>query len=258
MPFWTNLSLSRVFVAQVSLLGMGFDVLGGCYLAYDLLGGQRGPLRTIARATGYVTLFFIGYFILLGLRYAIIAAAGMGIILAIEFRFACIRLEQNRPYQNTTLLFGFLRGLILGLAGMTIAGPSFGILFGLLSGIGLSTSYAMGFAPLDDYETQSTIHLNRHKIVASFFRALAVSIAGIISGFLLRASEPQWLFMGLKLGLAAGIVSALVSLLSPVIEWRIENLPDQQLGVLGLGLIFIGLLLQSLQYWIVVFNIPVH
>ena len=39
---------------------MGLDALGRCYLAYDLLGGKRGPLRTIARATGYVALFSSG------------------------------------------------------------------------------------------------------------------------------------------------------------------------------------------------------
>jgi len=73
-------------LAEISLLGMGLDVLGGCYLAYDLLGGKRGPLRTMARAAGYQTLFFTGYVIVLGLRYAIVAATGLSILLAIEFR----------------------------------------------------------------------------------------------------------------------------------------------------------------------------
>jgi len=67
---------------------MGFDVLGGCYLAYDLLGGKQGPLRTIARATGYVALFFSAYVIVLGLRYALVSASGMGILLAVEYRLA--------------------------------------------------------------------------------------------------------------------------------------------------------------------------
>jgi hypothetical protein len=53
---------------------MGLGTLGGCYLAYDLLGGKRGPLRTIARVTGYVALCFIGYVLVVGLRYAIVAA----------------------------------------------------------------------------------------------------------------------------------------------------------------------------------------
>jgi len=49
-----------------------------------------------------------------------------------------------------------------------------------------------------------------------------------------------------------------VSLCSPAIEWQIENLPERRLGMLGLGSILIGMILQSIQYWTVVFNIPVR
>ena len=103
--------------------------LGGCYLAYDLLGGKRGPLRPIARATGYVALFFIGYVLVLGLRYAIVAASGMGILLGIEFRIAGINPSYGEQ-RRTVILFGFLRGLVLDLAGITVAGPLFGAVFG--------------------------------------------------------------------------------------------------------------------------------
>ncbi|MGI8743834.1 MAG: hypothetical protein ACR2NN_14925 [Bryobacteraceae bacterium] len=250
-------ALTHLFIAQVSLLGMGLDVLGGCYLAYDLLGGKRGPLRTIARATGYLALFFIGYLTVLGLRYAIVAASGMGILLAVEFRLAGTKPVQNTDRRGTVLLFGFLRGVVLGLAGMTVAGSTFGVWFGLLSGVGLSGFYAIGFAPTDDYESQSKPHISKHKILASFSRALAVSAAGVIAG-LLTSSSGHRVFFGLKLGLAAGAVSALVGLFSPAIEWWIENLPERRLGVVGLGLILVGVLLQSAQYWIVVFNVPVR
>jgi hypothetical protein len=55
--------------------------------------------------------------------------------------------------------------------------------------------------------------------------------------------------------LAAGTVNALVGLFSPAIEQWIENLPERRLGVAGLGLIFAGMILQSIQYWIVVFEL---
>ena len=124
-----NAALTRQFVAELTLAGMGFDVLGGCYLAYDLLGGKHGPLRTIARATGYVALFFIGYLIVLGVRYALVAASGMGILLAIEYRRASANPEIARSTPSI-VLFGFLRGVVLGLAAMTIAQLRFAALFG--------------------------------------------------------------------------------------------------------------------------------
>ena len=140
-------------------------------MAYDLLGGKRGPLRTIARATGYVVLFFIGYVLVLGLRYAIVAASGMGILLGIEFRIAGINPSHGEQHR-TVALFGFLRGLVLGLAGISVAGPLFGAVFGLLSGAGLTISYLLGFAPTQDYEVESKPHISGHKVLASLWRAV--------------------------------------------------------------------------------------
>lgn len=94
-------------------------------------------------------------------------------------------------------------------------------------------------------------------MLASLLRAIAVSIAGILAS-VLTASGTHWIYVGLRLGLAAGVVSALVSLLSPAIEWHIENLPERRLGMAGLGLILLGMTLQSIQYWVVVFEIPVR
>ena len=250
-----NVALTRQFVAELSLAGMGFDLLGGCYLAYDLLGGKRGPLRTLARATGYVALFFIGYLTVLGVRYALVAASGMGILLAIEYRRASASPEIARSTPSI-VLFGFLRGIVLGLAAMTIAQLGFAALFGVLSGVGLALSYIIGFAPTHDYETQARPRLSRHRLVASLLRAIAVSSAGILAS-LLTESGSHWIYVGMRLGLAAGVVSALVSLFSPAIEWHIENLPERRLGMLGLASILIGMILQSIQYWTVLFNLPV-
>ena len=37
-------------LALISIIGSSLDVLGALYLAYDLLGGEPGPLRTLTRA----------------------------------------------------------------------------------------------------------------------------------------------------------------------------------------------------------------
>ena len=53
-------------LALISILGSSLDVLGALYLAYDLLGGEHGPLRTLTRAVTYAVLFGTGYGIALG------------------------------------------------------------------------------------------------------------------------------------------------------------------------------------------------
>ena len=40
-------------LAAISITGTCLDVLGTLYLAYDLLGGQHGPLRLLTRAVTY-------------------------------------------------------------------------------------------------------------------------------------------------------------------------------------------------------------
>ena len=44
-------------LALISIIGSSLDVLGALYLAYDLLGGEHGPLRTLTRAVTYGALF---------------------------------------------------------------------------------------------------------------------------------------------------------------------------------------------------------
>jgi len=43
-------------LAAISLTGTIFDALGGFYLAYDLLGGKEGPLRTLSSVITYTTI----------------------------------------------------------------------------------------------------------------------------------------------------------------------------------------------------------
>ena len=47
-------------VAAVNIAGSCLDVLGSLYLAYDLLGGQHGPLRLLTHAVTYSIVFGIG------------------------------------------------------------------------------------------------------------------------------------------------------------------------------------------------------
>jgi hypothetical protein len=47
-------------IAAISFTGICLDVFGGLYLAYDLLGGQHGPLRVLTRMVTYSIVFGIG------------------------------------------------------------------------------------------------------------------------------------------------------------------------------------------------------
>src|ERR1700678_2849499 len=72
-------------LALVSIIGSSLDVLGALYLAYDLLGGEHGPLRTLSRAVTHGALFGIGYGLFLGPIFGLASGVAHGITLAREF-----------------------------------------------------------------------------------------------------------------------------------------------------------------------------
>jgi len=80
-------------VAAVSIAGTCLDVLGSLYLAYDLLGGQHGPLRLLTRAVTYSIIFGIGYGFGLGLFFGLASGIATGITLSIEFNRAARGLD---------------------------------------------------------------------------------------------------------------------------------------------------------------------
>ena len=66
------------------------------------------------------------------------------------------------------------------------------------------------------------------------------------------------LSVGLKAGLAIGAVTAIVNACSPFIEWTADRVPEKRMGVFGVGLILIGFALQSVQYWLSLFDVSVR
>ena len=75
-------------LAAVSITGSLLDVVGSLYLAYDLLGGQHGPLRLLTRAVTYSLVFGIGYGLGLGLFFGVAAGMATGISVSIELNRA--------------------------------------------------------------------------------------------------------------------------------------------------------------------------
>ncbi len=60
------MTIDRHTLALISIVGNCLDVLGALYLAYDLLGGEQGPLRTFTRGVTYGIPFGIAYGVVLG------------------------------------------------------------------------------------------------------------------------------------------------------------------------------------------------
>lgn len=52
-----------------------------------------------------------------------------------------------------------------------------------------------------------------------------------------------------------GIVTGVGLTVIPYIEYYADNLPERWLGAFGIGLILCGFTLQSVQYWLALFDV---
>ncbi|MGA2878259.1 MAG: hypothetical protein ABSG13_04855 [Bryobacteraceae bacterium] len=76
--------------------------------------------------------------------------------------------------------------------------------------------------------------------------------AALFCSAIVRHMEHPWLF-ATRLGVVMGIGMAF----SPHVEYYGDNLRRRRMGVFGVALMFCGFALQSLQYWLAVFDVRV-
>jgi hypothetical protein len=241
-------------LALVGIVGSSLDVLGTLYLAYDLLGGEHGPLRTLTRGVTYGMLFGGGYGLALGLVFGLASGFAHGITLAWEFS----RASRHRPkpgfWYDTAM--SAIRGLGFALGAAYLYGGTFGATFGALSTVGQAFAYRAGIRPTMDYQPAKRPRLTKHQLLAAANRTVGYAVAGYISA-LLAHQRTNALGVGLKAGLVIGVVTAIATPFTPFVEWSADHIPEKRMGVFGVGLILIGFALQSVQYWLALLDVSI-
>ena len=248
-------NLDHRLLAELAIAGSVLDVLGALYLAYDLLGGKHGPLRTLTRSVTYGLFFGAGVVIPLGAFFALLVALGMGVTLGIEFSQASR--GQMQPAWRLVTLCSLIRGATLGIGAAVLLGRDFGLLFGILSFGGQLFAYRIGFGPTAGYAADRRPRFNRRQLLGTLNRTVGYAVAGLVCGAVTHSGR-QVLGFSVTIGLTIGAVSAGLSALVPFVEWWADNLPERRLGALGAALVVAGFMLQSVQYWTVMLNIPVR
>ena len=234
-------------VALVSITGTCLDVLGSLYLAYDLLGGQHGPLRLLTRAVTYSVVFGIGYGLGLGLFFGLSPGIATGITLAIELSRAARGLDHySLPWEG---LFSAIRGLAFGAGLYRILGFGFAIAFAILITVGQVLAYSRGMRPALDYEASRRPRLTRRHFWGIVVRTVGYMVTALICSAFIHHVDHAWSF-AIRVGLVTGIVTGVGVTFNPYIEYYADNLPERRLGAFGIALIFCGFALQSLQYWL--------
>jgi hypothetical protein len=242
-------------LALISIIGNSLDVLGALYLAYDLLGGEHGPLRTLTRAVTYGALFGTGYGLALGPVFGLASGVAHGITLAWEFSRASRHEPQPGFWLDTAM--SAIRGCGFGLGASYLFGAPFGITFGILSTAGQAVMYRFGLRPTMHYKPANRPRLTRIQLFGAANRTVGYAISGYLSSVIAQQREHA-LAVGLKTGLAIGIVTAIAGSCTPFVEWMADRVPERRMGVFGIGLILIGFTLQSVQYWMALLDVAVR
>jgi hypothetical protein len=247
--------IDRHTVALVSIIGSSLDVLGALYLAYDLLGGEHGPLRTLSRGVTYGALFGAGYGLALGPVFGIATGVAHGITLAWEFSRASRHLPKPGFWYDTAM--SAIRGGGFALGAAYLYGAVFGAAFGALSTVGQVVAYRAGIRPTIDYQPATRPRLTKHQLLAAVNRTFGYAVAGYISA-LMAGQRVNALSVGVRTGLAIGVVTAIAGACTPFVEWSADHVPEKRMGVFGVGLILIGFALQSVQYWLALLDVSIQ
>ncbi len=242
-------------LAMVSIVGNSFDLLGAMYLAYDLLGGEHGPLRTLTRTVTYGVLFGLGYGLVLGPFFGLVSGTAHGITLGWEFGRQSKR--ETAPMLWRDIVASAIRGGGFGIGTAHLHGPLFGVVFGSLSIAGQVVAYRFGIRPTLDYQSMARLRLSKKQFWSSVNRTVGYTIAGYLSAAVAHESAQGWAF-GWQVGLSIGVVTAVSITFVPFIEWAADNMPDRRMGVFGIGFMLVGFALQSVQYWVAFLDIPVR
>jgi hypothetical protein len=239
-------------LAAVSITGTCLDVVGSLYLAYDLLGGQHGPLRVLTRAVTYSLVFGVGYGLGLGLFFGVAAGVATGITLSIELNRAARGLDHySLPWEG---VFAAIRGFAFGAGLYRIVGFGFATSFAILITAGQIFAYSRGMRPALDYAASRWPRLTRRQFQGTVVRTVGYIASALVCSAFIHHLDHPWSF-AIRVGLVTGIVTAIGVTFNPYIEYYADNLPERRLGAFGIGLILCGFALQSFQYWLALFDV---
>ena len=239
--------------AAISIAGTCLDVLGSLYLAYDLLGGQHGPLRLLTRAVTYSIVFGIGYGLGLGLLFGVASGLATGITIATELNRAARGLAHySLPWEG---LFSAIRGAGFGAGLYRTVGLGFAVTFAILITVGQIFAYSRGMRPAINYAAFRRPRLTQRQFWGTVIRTVGYIVTALICSKFIHHVEHPWLF-AIRVGLVTGIVTAVGATVNPYIEYYADSLPERRFGIFGIGLMLCGFALQSVQYWLALFDVP--
>ncbi len=238
------------FAAELTLLGMACDVVGGIYLAYDLLGGEKGPLNTFFRLVNYSLLAVLIFCISLGPKFALPAGLGIGCAFGLHLENA------SRSNQDSFLFLfklGLIRAVGIGLGVWVNGYPKMAWIMAAFVMLISLILPRMGISPAAVYQSEKKPQLKKKQlIIAAVLGGIAMTTALIGAAF---TGQSVMFHFAVRMGLTFACTTLIITTLSPIIEWYADNLPPKTFGFIGALLFVIGFSIQALPSVAVMYDI---
>lgn len=237
--------------AVVTIIGMTCDVMGGLYLAYDLLGGENGPLARLTKIVNYSVLLVLLFLITMGFKFALIVGIAFGTALGLHFDRAGRGIPDTDKFLLCTAI---LRGGAIAAAIWLKENHILGLVMGVLV-FGMSMLLPrLKISPTALYKSGKKPQLSWKQVVIALV-LMSVSIASGLIGASIAHGDAITIGFVLKFGLTFGFAIFVVSIVSPLIEWYSDNLPPQSFGTAGVMLFIIGFVIQSIPSFATIFDV---
>jgi hypothetical protein len=209
----------------------------------------------LTRMVTYSIVFGLGYgFGTQRVLFGVAAGAATGVTVALELA----REARGRGHYSLAVeaLLSAIRGIAYGFGLSPVVGFRFAMVFAAMATAGQVIAYSRGVRPSLDYHPARRPGLSRKQIHAAIVRTVGYLTAALVCSAFVPMDHP-WLF-SLQVGLVTGLVTATGNACVPFIEYFSDHLPERTMGAFGIALIFVGFSLQSVQYWLVVLDVPVR
>lgn len=237
--------------AIITIIGMTCDVMGGLYLAYDLLGGENGPLARLTKVVNYSVLLTLLFVTTMGLKFSLIVGFAFGTALGLHFD----RAGRNIPDTGKFLLgTAFLRASAITAA--VLLKENNIILAGVMGALVFLMSFVLPklkISPTQLYISAKKPQLNLKQLgIAAVLMFVAVG-SGLF-GASIAHGDSQTIGFVVKFGLTFGFSILIVTSVSPLIEWYSDNLPPQSFGTAGIALFITGFVIQAIPSFATIFD----
>ncbi len=238
------------FSAVITIIGMTCDVMGGLYLAYDLLGGENGPLARLTKIVNYSVLLVLLFLSTMGLKFALIVGIAFGTSLGLHFDRAGRSIPETQKF---LLLTATMRGVAIAIAVWLKENHILGLVMGVLVFAMSMLLPRFKISPSALYMSGKRPQLSWRQFLIAF-ALMSVSIASGLVGASIAHGDARTVGFVIKFGLTFGFAIFVVSTVSPLIEWYSDNLPPQSFGTMGVILFIIGFVIQAIPSFATIFN----